>query len=142
VSSVGDVLLDVDPERLFVAGLCAFLAAHIVYTVLFVSNAGRPRPLLLAAVLIYAVAVSLWIVPSTGVLKIPVTIYICAIVAMTASALRSRFGWRVAAGALLFLASDSLLAIAKFKTQFPARDYLVWGTYYAAQYLIATGVLE
>jgi len=142
VSSVGDVLLDVDPERLFVAGLCAFLTAHIVYTVLFARCASTPRRLLLAAVLIYAVAVSLWIVPSTGTLKIPVAIYICAIVAMTVSALRSRFGWRVAAGALLFLASDSLLAIAKFKTQFLARDYLVWATYYAAQYLIATGVLD
>jgi len=141
-SSVGDVLLDIDPERLFVAGLCAFLAAHVVYTVLFVRNAGTPRRVLLAAVLICAAAVSFWIVPSTGALKIPVAIYICAIVAMTISALRSRFGGRVPAGALLFLASDSLLAIAKFRTQIPARDYLVWGTYYAAQYLIATGVLD
>ncbi|MBZ5594596.1 MAG: lysoplasmalogenase [Acidobacteriia bacterium] len=145
-SSIGDILLDVDPERLFVAGLCAFLAAHIIYTVLFAGNGSRNpgtrRSSLLAAVVVYAVAVSIWIVPSTGSLKIPVTIYICAITAMTTTALRSQFGWRVSAGALLFLTSDSLLAIAKFKSQIPARDYLVWGTYYAAQYLIATGALE
>jgi len=144
-SSIGDVLLDVDPERLFVAGLCAFLAAHILYTVLFVRNgsadAGTPRRVLVASVLIYALGVSIWIVPSTGVLEIPVTVYIGVIVAMVAMALRSQFGWRVVVGATLFLASDSLLAIAKFKTHIPARDYLVWATYFAAQYLIATGVL-
>jgi uncharacterized membrane protein YhhN len=147
-SSAGDVLLDVDPERLFVPGLCAFLAAHLVYTALFATNRScwqslkTPRRILLIAVPVYVFLISVWLVPDTGPLKIPVTIYIFAITAMTIAALGSRFGWRVAAGALLFLASDSLLAIAKFNGPFPARDYLVWGTYYAAQYLIVTGVLQ
>jgi uncharacterized membrane protein YhhN len=38
--------------------------------------------------------------------------------------------------------SDSLLAIGKFNGPFPGRGYLVWATYYAAQYLITTGVLQ
>ena len=147
-SSAGDVLLDVGPERLFVPGLCAFLAAHLVYTVLFAANRSfwqriePPRRFLLIAVPVYVFLVSVWLVPDTGPLKIPVTIYILAITAMTTTALGSRFTWRVAAGALLFLASDSLLAIAKFNGPFPARGDLVWATYYAAQYLIVTGALQ
>jgi uncharacterized membrane protein YhhN len=146
-SSAGDVLLDVDPERLFVPGLCAFLVAHLVYTVLFATNRTcwqrieTPRRVLLIAVPVYVFLVSVWLVPDTGPLKIPVIIYIFAITAMTATALGSRFGWRVAAGSLLFMLSDTLLAIGKFNGPFPARGYLVWATYYSAQYLIVTGAL-
>lgn len=146
-SSAGDVLLDVDPERLFVPGLCAFLAAHVVYTALFATNRSSwqrietPRRVLLIAVPIYVLLISAWLVPDAGSLKIPVTVYIFAITAMAITALGSRFLWHVAAGALLFMLSDSLLAIAKFHGPFPGRGYLVWATYYAAQYLITTGVL-
>jgi uncharacterized membrane protein YhhN len=147
-SSAGDVLLDVDPERLFVPGLCAFLAAHVVYTVLFATNRTcwqrikTPRRVLLIAVPIYVFLISVWLVPGTGPLKIAVIIYIFAITGMTTTALGSRFGWCVAAGALLFMLSDTLLAIGKFRGPFPGRGYLVWATYYAAQYLITTGVLQ
>jgi len=143
-SATGDVLLEAGPERLFVPGLSAFLTAHIAYTVLFAGNratgAGLSRCLWLAAVLVYVALFSLWLAPSLGPLKIPVMIYICAIAAMTSTALLSRFGQRVAAGALLFLVSDSLLAIGKFKAPFLWLGYMVWTAYYAAQYLIATGV--
>src|SRR5579864_2571664 len=147
-SSAGDVLLDVDPERLFVPGLCAFLAAHLIYTALFAANRScwqrieTPRRVLLVAVPVCVLLISVWLVPDTGPLKIPVTVYILAITAMAITALGSRFGWRVAAGALLFMLSDSMLAIAKFHDPFPGRGYLVWATYYAAQYVITTGVLQ
>lgn len=137
-----------DPERLFVPGLCAFLAAHLVYTALFAANRSRwqriemPRRILLIAVPIYVLLISVWLVPDAGPLKIPVTVYIFAITAMAITALGSRFGRGVAAGALLFMLSDSLLAIGKFNGPFPGRGYLVWATYYAAQYLITTGVLQ
>jgi hypothetical protein len=44
-------------------------------------------------------------------------------------------------GAVLFLISDSLLAIHKFKAPMPLRDYLVWSTYYLGQCGIALGYL-
>ena len=142
LSTTGDVLLDLDPARLFVAGLCAFLAAHIVYTILFVRNR-MPRPGLIgaAAVLLYAVLFAVWLAPRLGTMTIPVIAYVCVISAMVVSALCSRLPLAVAIGAVLFLASDSLLAVGKFVGPFAGRNYLVWGTYYAAQYLIATGVL-
>ena len=145
VSTLGDVLLDLDPQRLFVYGLGSFLIAHITYIVLFVQHRPRPftaKPPKIAAaigVLLYSVAISAWLLPSLGDLKIPVAIYMCAITTMAITAILARFPtpW-VAIGAILFVASDSLLAINKFKTPIPYRDILVWSTYYAAQYAIAT----
>lgn len=140
VSSLGDVLLEVDPNRLFVSGLSAFLTAHVIYTVLFVFAWSKFRIAALP-VLLYAAGFSIWLMPRLGALAIPVTLYICVITVMASSAICSRFPVWVPIGALLFLASDSLLAAAKFAGPFPLRDYLVWGTYYAAQFSIATGVL-
>jgi len=148
LSTVGDVLLDLDPDRLFVFGLGSFLVAHLVYISVFVRNRSRTIPLgaprLLAAllVLLYSIAVSSALLPTLGNLVVPVAIYMCAITAMVLSAILARFPnpW-VAVGAILFLISDSLLAVNKFKTPIPYRDFLVWSTYYAGQYGIAIGFL-
>jgi uncharacterized membrane protein YhhN len=149
LSTVGDVLLDLDPDRLFVFGLGAFLVAHLVYISVFVRNRSRtiplgaPRLLAAALVLLYSIAVSLWLLPALGNLMVPVAIYMCAITAMVLSAILARFPnpW-VAVGAILFLVSDSLLAVNKFKTPVPYRDFFVWSTYYAGQYGIAIGFLR
>ena len=147
-STVGDVLLDLDPG-LFVFGLGAFLLTHIAYTCLFVRNRAsgiRLDPPLLAAVLLvlaFSATLSAWIVPSVGGLAVPVVAYICAITAMVVAAFLARFRQRwVAIGAVLFLISDSLLAINRFKAPVPLRDYLVWTTYYLGQCGIALGYLE
>jgi uncharacterized membrane protein YhhN len=148
LSTLGDVLLDLDPVALFVFGLGSFLVAHLVYISVFIRNRrrtvhlGAPRVLLAVGVLLYSVAVSAWLLPSLGNLIVPVAIYMCAITAMVISAILGRFEnpW-VAVGAILFLISDSLLAINKFKTPVPYRDFLVWSTYYTGQYGIAIGFL-
>ena len=148
LSTLGDVLLDLDPVGLFVFGLGSFLVAHLVYISVFIRNRRRtvplgvPRVLLAVGVLLYSVAVSGWLLPSLGNLIVPVAIYMCAITAMVISAILGRFEnpW-VAVGAILFLISDSLLAVNKFKTPVPYRDFLVWSTYYTGQYGIAIGFL-
>ena len=147
-STAGDVLLDLDPG-LFVFGLGAFLLAHVTYISLFVRNRApgvRLDPGRLAAVVAVVAAsatLSAWIVPSVGELAVPVVVYIFAITAMVVAAILARFSrWWVAAGAVLFLISDSLLAINRFKTPVPLRDVLVWSTYYLGQCGIAVGYLE
>jgi uncharacterized membrane protein YhhN len=148
LSTLGDILLDLDPERLFVFGLGSFLLAHLVYIFLFVRNRrrniilGMPRVLLSALVLVYSIGVSAWLLPSLGGLIVPVAIYMCAITAMVVSAILARFSnpW-IVVGAILFLISDSLLAVNKFKTPVPYRDFMVWTTYYVGQYGIAIGFL-
>lgn len=147
-STLGDVLLDLSP-RYFVFGLCAFLATHLTYIVLFLRNRARPfkgDPVRIGAaglVLLASTALSAWIVPSVGALAVPVIVYICAITAMVVLAILGRFRspW-MAVGAVLFLISDSLLAINKFKTPLPLRDVLVWSTYYLGQCGIALGFLS
>src|SRR5579871_185278 len=116
-STAGDVLLDLSPS-LFAAGLAAFLLTHITYIALFARNRTanwrfHPATAILA---IYSFSLSLWIVPAAGALAIPVIFYICALTAMAAMAFLARFRspW-VAIGAVLFVISDSLLAIHRFR---------------------------
>lgn len=146
-STAGDVLLDLDPG-LFAFGLGAFLLAHLTYIGLFARNRTpgiRLDPGHLAAVLLIvalSATLSVWIVPSAGELAVPVVLYVCALATMVCAAILARFRqpW-VAVGAILFLISDALLAIHKFKMPVPQHDYLVWSTYYLGQCGIALGYL-
>jgi uncharacterized membrane protein YhhN len=148
-SCLGDVLLDLDGERLFVQGLLAFLTAHFLYILLFVRNWPRPlRPgggqlLLVAAILLTSLLLANWFAPSLGTFAKPVMLYLCVITVMTVTATLAGFSTRwIVAGALLFLISDALIATHKFKTPVPGRDFLVWSTYYLGQYGIAIGFLR
>jgi uncharacterized membrane protein YhhN len=145
-SSIGDVLLDVGPVRLFVPGLAAFLTAHLLYTALFVRRR-RPgdfglRGMAAMAAFGYAAGFAFWLTPELGALRTPVYLYIAVIAAMVASALCAVGPWTVPAGAILFLISDSILAINKFKAPVPFAGVLIWSNYYAAQFLIARGTLQ
>ncbi|MFN0088209.1 MAG: lysoplasmalogenase [Blastocatellia bacterium] len=148
-SCLGDILLDRDPTGLFVQGLFAFLVAHLIYILLFVRNFHRPlRPTgsqmaLIAVVLLFSLLLSNWFAPSLGDYARPVMIYVCTITLMVVCAILAAFSrpW-IVAGALLFMLSDSIIAINRFKMPVPMRDYLVWGTYYLGQYGIAIGFLR
>ena len=143
LSSLGDVVLACGREY-FVAGLAAFLCAHVVYIALFVRRGTSGGGLAFAAcVAIFGLAFGAWLSPSLGALRVPVFCYIGAIVGMVASASRADYGNRwVLAGAILFLISDSLLGAGRFKTPIPLGGVLVWTTYYAAQCSIALGVMR
>ena len=143
ISSCGDVLLGFG-NRYFLAGLATFLCAHLVYIVLFLGRRRKPRsdvafPLLMA---IYGIAFGAWLAPSLGSLRVPVFLYIAAILTMAAAAYRANYRspW-VLCGAILFVISDSLLGAGRFKTPVPLGGILVWCTYYAAQCAITLGVL-
>jgi uncharacterized membrane protein YhhN len=148
-SSLGDALLDLGSNRFFIWGLLSFLVAHLIYTLLFVRNRVRPmepkgwRLALVAAVLINSILLSQWLAPSLGALLWPVMFYVCVITVMVVSAILAGFSkpW-VWSGAILFLISDSVLAVNKFKSPIPMGGYLVWATYYLAQFGIAIGFLR
>lgn len=145
-SLVGDVLLMV-PGDLFLAGLLAFLAAHICYLTAFRTHGGGRGPLMLAVPLLVVgtgVLSALW--PKLGAMRVPVLLYVAVILAMCWSAAERWWTTRAPgsgvalAGAVLFLVSDTLLAINRFHTPLPAASWLVLGTYYPAQLLIAGSV--
>jgi uncharacterized membrane protein YhhN len=144
--SLGDVLLNLGAAY-FLPGLGAFLTGHLIYAVLFLKQARQTTraaaqwawPVLAA---VYAIALGTWLSPALGDLRAPVFCYTAAIALMVSAAglagYRSRW---VAAGAVLFLISDSILGAAKFRQPIPFSGFLVWTTYYVGQCGIALGVL-
>jgi uncharacterized membrane protein YhhN len=148
-SLAGDIFLMLPTDR-FIAGLVSFLLAHLAYSVAFSTAAGAtlsPRsaalllPLLLYGAIIYR---RLW--PHLGALAPPVLVYMLVIVAMAWRALdlwvqlRTPVAFAAALGAILFVASDSLLALNRFVGKFAAAQALILGTYFVAQWLIALSV--
>lgn len=146
--SLGDVLLEWSAD-LFAAGLGAFLIGHIVYISLFWRN--RPKPtrmgILDGGIVIllglFVTFMSMWLLPSTGSLAPAVAMYMGALTGMVVAAVALQLPERwVMLGALLFLISDTILAVSKFKSPVVGRDLLVWPTYYVGQLLIAVGYLR
>jgi uncharacterized membrane protein YhhN len=144
-SGAGDVILDLTFQGNFIAGLVSFLTAHIFYVALFLSGAAVRRNMILPTVLAVAfpaaMAAFLW--PHLGQMQLPVAVYIGVISSMLVTSLhRSRLNFTVIAGAIAFVISDSVLALNKFYSPFPWARYAIMATYYLAQYLIVTGVLQ
>ena len=145
-SFVGDLALIPRERRWFLAGLVAFLLAHVIYTAAFVGVAGRPSlPWGALAVIVAAsLAVYLHFRPHLGTMRAPVAAYIVVISVMLAAAwalalgLRDPFGWQVAAGATLFYLSDIAVARRRFTPGAGFRTRAVGlPAYYAGQFLLA-----
>ena len=142
-SLAGDVFLMLPRDR-FVAGLASFLVAHLCYVAAFASDGEITLSAWAGAALaLYGASMLRLLWPRLGGLKWPVAVYVLVILLM-AWAAASRFllaapagGGLAAAGALLFVLSDTLLAWNRFKGPFRAAQALVLSTYFAAQWLIA-----
>jgi len=145
-SVFGDVFLAIDREKLFVFGLGSFLIGHLFYVALFVRSFPLPfkvsgkKKLAVAGLAFYGVVMVSWLWADLGELRAPVVVYISVILAMGVCCVLAKFKrpW-VVAGALLFVFSDSVIAVEKFKIDFFLSDYMIWATYYSGQYLIAMG---
>ena len=148
-SVLGDILL-AWPEDLFVFGLSAFLVAHLAYLKAYLVDCRRLALLPLAVALIAGVSL-LGVMASSGLgeLLIPVCVYALAISAMLWRAL-ARLGTQVpkksamlaAAGALIFVVSDSLIGIDRFVIKFSAAPYLIILFYWVGQWGIAASVFS
>jgi uncharacterized membrane protein YhhN len=139
----GDIFLML-PVDLFIAGLISFLIAQLIYTYAF--HSGRPlRSKFLAMLLfaLYGVLIYVVLLPGLNGMAIPVAFYVLAILTMAWQAwdqwdqVRARWALLALIGALLFVISDSILALNRFGEPFAAARALTLSTYYAAQWLIA-----
>src|SRR5687767_14096691 len=152
-SWAGDVLLlfqDKDPV-FFLAGLSSFLLAHIFYIIFFhsvrVSENVGSKPVFLIILVIYYAGLIWWLNPYLGDMKIPVRIYGIVISFMFMLALHMMFipnklaGRCMMLGALLFVLSDTILAINKFYKPFDLSGLIIMLTYGFAQLLIVTGAI-
>lgn len=153
LSLVGDVLLML-PQDLFVEGLVAFLFAHLCFLVALSTDVRfGVRPLALLGSLAYG-ALTLWSLwPSVPEeLQLPVVIYTVVLATMGGQAMGRAWqhalrrdalanpAWLAACGAVLFMASDTLLAWNRFRISLPWAVLWVLAAYYGAMWLLARSV--
>jgi uncharacterized membrane protein YhhN len=140
-SAAGDAVLAIRGH--FVAGLVCFLIAHAIYVAAFARRARPNRARIGASVVLSAATTALaaFIVPHAGALAIPVAAYVVVITAMGVAALLADASILLPIGAILFIASDTLLALNLFVAQNRAAAVLILPTYYAAQLLLFLGWL-
>lgn len=151
LSVAGDVFLALrDEQRWFVYGLGSFLLAHLAYIALFavviVSFGHRIVPwqvIALGLVAAFAAIMFATLRAKLGDMAVPVAVYMLVIVVMAGGALLvpATSPW-IAVGALLFVASDGMIAIARFGTPFAGVHQLIWITYYLAQFFLLVGILR
>ncbi len=155
LSLAGDVLLML-PERFFLAGLVAFLLAHLAYIAGF--NWGGPPPLAATLVAAAPVAAAGYLLVSRVITALlargrrrlvgPVAAYGVVISLMVLSALTTpaRPAWDSSAarwaslGAVLFLVSDAILAWNRFVRPMRFGQLLNLTTYHLGQIALIAGV--
>jgi uncharacterized membrane protein YhhN len=148
-SWAGDVAIDVA----FIPGLACFLIAQAMYLTAFFLTPGknvifREKPYLIIPVLLFGIVLIYVLYDDLGDMKLPVIIYAVVILTMLASAI-NRLGkvnrlsyYLVLSGAILFVLSDSAIAINKFTWDFDYSGPIIMSTYLAGQYLMVTGYIK
>ena len=151
-SLLGDILLMFvnQSTHFFTLGLIAFLLAHIMYIIVFLKHRNNKRSPIgfLLLLIIYASGLFFFLKDGLGEMFIPVIFYIVIILSMVATAflrksMVSNLSYLlVLIGAIVFIFSDSSLAINKFHKELPFANIIVMLTYAIAQYLIVLGILK
>jgi uncharacterized membrane protein YhhN len=151
----GDVLLQLTQfnELFFLAGLGSFLLAQVMYLAAFFSTQGKnlitgSLSWALIPVAAYGAALLYYLWDGLGDMKIPVLVYAVVILTMLSAAINrkakvNRLSFLlVLSGAILFVLSDSMIAVNKFRLPFDLARLAIMLTYVTAQYLIITGCLK
>jgi uncharacterized membrane protein YhhN len=148
-SWAGDVFLI--SSDMFIAGLVSFLVAHIFYIIAYQKTGaaiGTLKPLDIIKFVLFG-GVLIWVLyPGLGDMLVPVLVYAMVLLTMGVWSHKRRGATSmasftlVAAGAILFVISDSLIAVNRFAFEVPTERILVMSTYIAAQYLIVQGLLK
>lgn len=149
-SLLGDIFL-LDKEGLFLFGIGAFLITQILFIVLVLgrSDSFPKSKLIVSAIpfLIYLVLLMRTLGPELDDLFYPVLIYGSVISVFGITALNYHLNQRNAesrillTGALLFIVSDSMIALNKFYSPHMIYPVAIMLTYALAQYLICHSML-
>lgn len=151
-STCGDLFLLVEKSNHlvlgFYLGLGSFLIAQLCYNFSFMRlGALKMRKVWMAIYSIYFVGFVYLLIPSLPApILVAVVVYGLALTAMSLNSWRTLAGqgwirYQGVAGALLFLISDSLLAINRFKSAIPGAGFWIMLTYITAQYLIISSIV-
>lgn len=141
-SAGGDISLSFaqKSEKFFLMGLGSFLVAHVLYVIAFAQNAqySSEKLPLIALWVVFAIAMAVVLYPKLGEMRIPVFAYVAVILAMVivATLWQGARPTLLVAGAVLFMLSDSMIAINKFLKPISWAQYFIMVTYYGGQFLI------
>lgn len=156
-SWIGDVVLLFSDkgEVYFIIGLVSFLLSHIAYIILFSKQlriySNRNKAIFwvgITAIIVYLMVMLAILLPRLGDLKIPVIVYAIVLSTMLLFAFKGYLKWNSPAniyillGAVVFVSSDSILALNKFYEPLKFSSLLIMSTYITAQYLIVVGILK
>jgi uncharacterized membrane protein YhhN len=154
LSWAGDITLEFTANNgnMFIMGLLFFLLAHLMYLAVFISTPGNnsifsKRVSLVIPVLFFGTALVAFLYNDLGEMKIPVILYAIVILLMLTGAINRiekvnrKSYWLVLAGAILFVISDSTIAINKFSSPFEGSSIVIMITYIIAQFLIIQGYI-
>jgi uncharacterized membrane protein YhhN len=151
-SLFGDIALLFDGinPNYFIIGLASFLLAHVMYIVLFLKQRDLNKSPVgfMVAMIIYATLLFYLLKNGLGDLLLPVIIYMIVILTMSTTAFirtkhpdNSSYLW-VFSGAMMFMISDSILAIDKFYQPLAMSSISIMLSYALAQYFIVMGILK
>jgi uncharacterized membrane protein YhhN len=105
------------------------------------------RVYLLIPVLIYGLGLISYLYTDLAEMRLPVIIYAVVILSMLSGAINrkdkvnSDSFYLVLTGAVLFVISDSAIAVNKFSHHFDSSGIVIMATYIVAQYLIVMGYI-
>lgn len=150
-SFIGDVLL-LDKINFFIFGIAAFLITQLIYIFIFSKGLARINwkkkiTSVIPFLLFYSVLISV-LAPNLNDLLIPVMVYGIAISIFGTVAFlnyladKSSLSMTLLQGAILFILSDSMIALNKFHEQQAFYPVTIMLTYIMAQYLIAKYMLQ
>lgn len=152
-STVGDALLGASEEKFLLPGMAAFFVAHAAYVPLFWDQVAETRPALTLIVQILITVGGALFIRSLlpwmeKAMRIPVMAYAVIILLMANAALRLDPNlWLATAGAIAFVASDTILSIELFrlKSDAPVKRFTaraIWFLYYGGQATIAWAFIQ
>ena len=124
-----------------------------MYFIVFLLTPGKNSVLtnriwLLIPVIIYGLVLIVYLYADLAAMRIPVIIYAAVILTMLSGAINRlekvnrKSYYLVLAGAILFVISDSSIAVNKFSHQFESSGIVIMSTYIVAQYLIVAGYIS
>ncbi len=142
-------------ELFFFAGVGGFFLAQLTYILIYTRYCEQNRkgylqknPLIIIFFLLYVGGIYYILLPGLeGFMKPVILIYALSLIGMSMMALNRRgrvnsSSFRlVFFGSLLFLLSDSMIAINKFSMEIPLAGFWIMVTYISAQYLIMRGLV-
>ncbi|NOZ46256.1 MAG: lysoplasmalogenase [Chlorobi bacterium] len=154
-SWMGDVLLMFTSmhEVFFMTGLVSFLIAHVFYIIAFIDpyqkrTIIRSKPYYILPFIIYGIILICLLYSNLGNMAFPVTIYASVILFLGIIALNrykkveTKSFWLIFSGVILFIFSDSLIAIDKFTFPFRLSTFFIMSLYVLAQFLIVEGSIR